>query len=94
MQALSDEQQMERLEKKIDEGFARVDRGFAEMRVEFKAVRAEMRTEIRSAETGLRSEIGAARSDTRADFRTMFAGVFLLWAATVLAVVGVLVAQL
>jgi hypothetical protein len=40
MQALSDEQQLERLERKVDEGFA-------EMRSEFKAVRAEARADFR-----------------------------------------------
>jgi hypothetical protein len=35
MQAMSDEQQIERLEKKVDEGFA-------ETRTEFRAIRAEI----------------------------------------------------
>jgi hypothetical protein len=35
MQALSDEQQLERLEKKVDDGFA-------EMRAEFRAIRGEI----------------------------------------------------
>jgi len=41
MQALSDEQQMERLEKKVDDGFERMERkmdeGLAELRGEAKA---------------------------------------------------------
>jgi hypothetical protein len=39
MQALSDELQLDRLEKKVDDGFA-------ETKAEFRAVRAEMRAEI------------------------------------------------
>jgi hypothetical protein len=35
MQAMSDEQQLERLEKKVDEGFA-------DNRAEFRAIRAEI----------------------------------------------------
>jgi hypothetical protein len=41
MQAMSDEQQLERLEKKVDDGFA-------ETRAEFRAVRAELRGEVGS----------------------------------------------
>jgi len=67
---------VDKLEKKIDDGFAKVDRGFA-----------ETRAQIVSSEQ-------AVRSDARADFRTLIAVVFSLWAATVLAVVGVLVSQL
>jgi hypothetical protein len=39
MQAMSDEQRMDRLEKKVDDGFA-------ETRAEFRAIRAEFRAEI------------------------------------------------
>jgi hypothetical protein len=55
MQALSDEQQMDRLEKKVDRVEGRMDRlekrmddGFAEMRGEFAAVRSEARTDFRT----------------------------------------------
>jgi hypothetical protein len=41
MQAMDDEQQLERLEKKVDEGFA-------DTRAEFRAIRAEFRAEIGS----------------------------------------------
>ncbi len=41
MHALSDDQQVERLEQKVDDGFA-------EMRAEFKAVRAEARSDFRT----------------------------------------------
>jgi hypothetical protein len=77
MQALSDEQGIDALEKKLDDGFARVDQGFA-----------EMRSEIKSSERGLRSEILSARSDARGDFRTLLAVVVSLWAATVLTVLA------
>lgn len=45
MQALSDDQRLERLEKKVDNGFlrleAKIDDGLGEMRAEFRAMRAE-----------------------------------------------------
>jgi hypothetical protein len=87
MQALSDDQEIEALGRKIDEGFA-------EMRREFTAVRAEIGTRALSSERGLRGEIVAARSEARAGFRTLIAVVFAMWVATVLAVIGVLAAHL
>jgi hypothetical protein len=71
MQALSDDQhiaaieaKVDKVEEKVDDGFARMeakfDAGFAEMRAEFKNVRAEMRTDVM-----------AARSEARADFRLL-----------------------
>lgn len=81
MQALNDDQRIEALEKKIDDGFA-------EMRAEFRTVRTEMRTEIKASERELRSEIISARSDARGDFRTLVALVVSLWAATVLTVLA------
>jgi hypothetical protein len=81
MQAMSDNEQVARLEKKIDDGFA-------EMRVEFRAVR----TEMEGTGTALRSEIAGVRADGRADFRTLIAVVVAMWVATILAVVGALVA--
>jgi hypothetical protein len=83
MQALSDDQRIDSLEKKIDDGFARVDQGLT-----------EMRSEIKSSERGLRSEILSARSDARQDFRTLLAVMIGMWTTTVLAVVAVLVDQL
>ena len=89
MQALSDSQhiaaieaKVDKLEKKIDDGFAKVEDGFA-----------SIGEQIVASERALRSEISTARSDARADFLTLIALVFSLWTATVLAVVGVLVAQ-
>jgi hypothetical protein len=42
MQALSDEQQLERLEKTVYDGFAETKSEFADVRSEFRAVRAEI----------------------------------------------------
>jgi uncharacterized protein YdhG (YjbR/CyaY superfamily) len=81
MQALSDDQRIEALERKIDDGFA-------EMRSEFRTVRSEVRTEIKASERELRAEIISARSDARGDFRTLVALVVSLWAATVLTVLA------
>ncbi len=55
MQALSDEQQIASLERKVDDGFAEMREGFAEVREEFKAVRGEVRDDLRE----VRGEIGA-----------------------------------
>jgi len=81
MHALSDDQRIEALEKKIDDGFA-------EMRTEFRTVRTEVRTEIKGSERELRAEIISARSDARGDFRTLVALVVSLWVATVLTVLA------
>jgi hypothetical protein len=86
MQALPDDQEVEVLERKIDEGFD-------EMRREFNTVRTEIGTRALSSERGLRSEIVAARSEARADFRTLIAVVFAMWVATV-ATLGVLAAHI
>ena len=77
MEGLADKQRMDTLEKKMDEGFARVDRGFA-----------EMRAQIQSSERALRGEIAEVRSDARSDFRTLIGVVVAMWVATMLAVAG------
>jgi hypothetical protein len=55
MQALSDEQHIAAIEAKVDKLEKKVDDGFTEMRTEFKAVRNEAREDFRE----LRGEIGA-----------------------------------
>jgi hypothetical protein len=55
MQALSDDQHVAAVEAKVDRLEKKVDDGFAEMRAEFKAVRSEAREDFRE----LRGEIGA-----------------------------------
>jgi CHASE3 domain sensor protein len=62
MQGLSDDQRIDTLEKKIDEGFA-------EMRAEFKAVRTEMHTEITGVERGLRTEIQGFEKGLRTEIQ-------------------------
>lgn len=57
MQALSDDQHIGAIEAKVDRLEKKVDEGFAEMRAEFKTVRGEMREDARE----LRGEIGALR---------------------------------
>jgi hypothetical protein len=56
--------------------------------------RTEIGTRVLSSERGLRSEIVAARVEARADLRTFIAVVFAMCTATVLAVVGILLAHL
>ncbi|MBS1887938.1 MAG: hypothetical protein JSU06_12200 [Actinobacteria bacterium] len=90
MQALSDGQHIAAIEAKVDKLEKKVDDGFAAMRTEAQAMRAQ----ILSSERALRGEIVGARSDARADFRTLIGVVFAMWAATVLAVIGVLAAHL
>jgi hypothetical protein len=63
MQAMSDEQQLERLEKKVDDGFA-------DTRAEFRAVRAELRGEIGS----VRAELGAVNRSIQAMWLTIIIG--------------------
>lgn len=63
MQAMSDEQQLEKLEEKVDDGFA-------ETRAEFRAARAELRGEIGS----VRSELGAVNRSIQAIWLTMIIG--------------------
>ena len=48
MQAMSDEQQLERLEKKVDDGFA-------ETRAEFRAIRAELQSEVGSVNRSIQA---------------------------------------
>jgi hypothetical protein len=79
MQALSDEQKVESLEKKID-------KGFAEMRAQITSSERTLRGEI----NGVRGEIAGARSEARSDFRTLIALTFGLWGTTILCFVGVL----
>ena len=55
MQALSDGQHIAAIEAKVDKLEKKIDDGFAEMRTEFKKVRTEMREEV----TGARSEVRA-----------------------------------
>jgi hypothetical protein len=92
MQALSDDQRIEALEKKIDDGFAEMRTEFGtvrtEVRTEIKASEKELRNEIKGSERELRAEIISARSDARGDFRTLVALVVSLWAATVLTVLA------
>jgi hypothetical protein len=69
MQALTDEQRLDALEKKVDDGFA-------EMRTDLKEVRAESRDEFRA----IRGEIGALNRTVLTMFLTMilgFAGILL-----------------
>jgi hypothetical protein len=83
MQAMSDEQQMERLEKKVDDGFA-------EIRAEFRAVRAELRGEIGSVRSERRSEIGSVRSEIGALNRSIQA----MWLTMVLGFAAILLQHL
>jgi hypothetical protein len=83
MQALGDEQQVERLERKVDEGFAEMRAGFEAVAEEFKAVRRE-----------IRSEVLEARSDARADFRTLIAVNLTMLTAVIFGFAGIVIAML
>jgi hypothetical protein len=90
MQALSDDQHVAAIEAKVDRLEKKIDKGFAEMRADSVEVRAQ----IVSTERALRTEIVAVRSDGRADFRTLIGVVFAMWTATMLGVIGVLLGHL
>jgi hypothetical protein len=101
MQALSDDQHIASIEAKVDRLEKKIDAGFAEMRADSIEVRAQivsteraLRGEMVAATGGLRGEMVAARNDARADFRTLIGVVIAMWTATVLGVVGVLVNHL
>jgi hypothetical protein len=79
MQALSDDQQMERLEKKVDDGFAAVRDEFKEVRSEFKEFRSEVRSEIQDV-----------RSEARADHRTLLGVQLTTIVAMVLGFAGII----
>jgi molecular chaperone GrpE (heat shock protein) len=64
MQALSDEQRIDSLEKKIDDGFA-------EMRAEFKDLRHEMQAEFKALQSETQAEFKAVRGETQAEFKTV-----------------------
>jgi hypothetical protein len=83
MQALGDEQQVERLERKVDEGFAEMRAGFETVAEEFKAVRRE-----------IRSEVMEARSDARADFRTLIGVNLTMLTAVIFGFAGIVIAML
>lgn len=79
MQALSDEQRIDALQRKMEEGFG-------ETRAQVLASERVLRGEI----TSVRGEITSARSDARQDFRTLLAVIFGMWTTTVLAVIAIL----
>jgi hypothetical protein len=76
MQAMSDEQQLERLEKKVDDGFA-------ETKAEFRAIRAELRGDVGS----VRSEIGSVRSEIGSINRNIHA----MWLTMILGFAAILI---
>jgi hypothetical protein len=95
MQALNDDQQIAAIEAKVDKLEEKIDSGFAEMRADSAAVRAQivateraLRTEIVAVRSDAREESLTARSEARADFRTLLTVVVSLWAATVLTVLA------
>jgi hypothetical protein len=56
MQALSDDQHIAAIEAKVDKLDKKIDDGFAEMRSEFKNVRTEMRGEVMAARSEARAD--------------------------------------
>lgn len=51
------DERMDDLSKRVDDGFARTDRQFAEVRAEIKATANELRAEIKTSAEELRGEI-------------------------------------
>jgi hypothetical protein len=87
MHALTDDEQVARLEKKVDDGFA-------EMRTEFRALRGE----IKGMETGLRGEIeagdGSLRGEIAALHRLMFQLFGGLCVSMIFGFAGIIIAML
>jgi hypothetical protein len=76
MQALSDDQHIAAVEAKVDRLEKKVDDGFAEMRAEFTAVRNETREDFRE----VRGEIASLNRTIMTMWLTMtlgFAGILL-----------------
>jgi hypothetical protein len=88
MQALSDDQRIEALERKIDDGFAEMRADSAAVRAQIVATERALRTEIVAVRSDASEENLTARSEARADFRTLLTVVVSLWAATVLTVLA------
>jgi hypothetical protein len=86
MQALPDDQRIDSLERKVEEGFAETR---AQILASERVLRGEI-TSVRTEITSVRTEVISARSDARQDFRTLLAVVFGMWTTTVLAVIGIL----
>ena len=75
MQALSDDQRIASLEKKIDDGFAEMRTEFRAVRGELNDVRSEMQTEFKAVRTEMQTEFRAVRTETQADFKAVRAEV-------------------
>jgi hypothetical protein len=69
MQALSEEQRMASLEKKIDDGFAEMRTEFRAVRNELNDVRIEMHTEFKAVRTETQAEFKAVRTEVHDDFK-------------------------
>lgn len=70
MQALNDEQQLERLEKKVDDAIADTKAEFRAVRAEIGSVRAELGAEVGS----VRAELGAVNRSLHAMWLTIILG--------------------
>jgi molecular chaperone GrpE (heat shock protein) len=73
MQALSDEQRIDSVEKKIDDGFAEMRAEFkdlsAEMQAEFKAVRSETQAEFKAVRAEVHDDFKASRAEVSDEFK-------------------------
>ena len=96
MQALSDDQQIERLEGRMDRFEGRMDRfekkmddGFAALRGEIKEVRGEMDDGL----AAVRGEIKEVRSEARADHRMLIGVQLTTTVAMALGFAGIILQQ-
>lgn len=80
MQALSDDQQISRVEASVDRLEKKVDDGFAAVRAEIQDVRGEIKD--------VRGEIKDVRGEARADFRTLLGVQLTTIVAMILGFVG------
>jgi hypothetical protein len=97
MHALSDEEQVARLEKKVDDGFAKIDDRFARVDDRFARVDAKVDAGFAKVDQrlgGMRAEIGAVREGARSDFRTLLAINLTMVVAMIFGFGGIVIALL
>jgi chromosome segregation ATPase len=83
MQALSDEQQMDRLEKKVDRMDQRFDR--LEMKLDRNFERIDQKFE------GVDAKLDRVRGEARSDHRTLLPILYGVWATVIFGLAGILI---
>jgi hypothetical protein len=89
------DERLDDLNSKVDNLDRRMEAGFAEIRQEFRAVRAEAKAESQAIRAEMRSEFAAVRTEMAAQAellnRTMyrlFGGMLVAWVVGVIAIIA------